>query len=126
MIEGISKENYTIAKKMLDVAVLRHEALASNIANAQTPGYKRNDISVDFESKLSASIKNSDMNALSELKPTIQKDANTPSIRPDGNNVGVDRELVEITKNSVQIDFINNYLSDSIRRIKSAITCKNM
>ena len=38
MIEGLfNQPNYVAAKKLLDVTALRHEALASNIANASTP-----------------------------------------------------------------------------------------
>jgi flagellar basal-body rod protein FlgB len=39
-----SQPNYVGAKKMLDATVLRHEAIASNLANIETPNYKRMDV----------------------------------------------------------------------------------
>ena len=42
MIDQIyDRENYILAKKLLDVSHARHEALSGNLANAETPGYKR-------------------------------------------------------------------------------------
>jgi flagellar basal-body rod protein FlgB len=49
MIEALfSDSNYLAAKRMLDVTVLRHEAIASNLANVETPNYKRLDVSPSF------------------------------------------------------------------------------
>jgi flagellar basal-body rod protein FlgB len=39
-----SQPNYLASKKMLDATVLRQEAITSNIANLETPNYKRLDI----------------------------------------------------------------------------------
>jgi len=45
MIDALFADSYyTAAKKMLDVTALRHEAIASNLANVETPGYKRLDV----------------------------------------------------------------------------------
>jgi len=42
MIDGLfNQTNYVAAKKMLDATALRHEAIASNLANLETPRYKR-------------------------------------------------------------------------------------
>ena len=50
MIENLySANNYILSKKMLDASHIRHEALSNNIANAETPGYKRRDLPVTFE-----------------------------------------------------------------------------
>ena len=53
MLEAIyARESYVALKKTLDAAVLRHQAIASNLANLETPNYKRIDISPDFEARL--------------------------------------------------------------------------
>ena len=55
MIDGLfASANYQGVKKMLDATVLRQEAIASNLANLETPNYKRVDISPGFASQLSA------------------------------------------------------------------------
>ena len=57
MIDALfGDSNYVAAKKMLDVNVLRHEAIASNIANVETPNYKRLDVAPSFESQLSQAV----------------------------------------------------------------------
>ena len=51
MIEALFEStNYQASKKLMDMTVLRQEAIAANLANAQTPGYKRVDVDGDFES----------------------------------------------------------------------------
>ena len=50
MLEAIyARESYSALKKTLDASVLRHQAIASNLANLETPHYKRIDINPDFE-----------------------------------------------------------------------------
>ena len=45
MIDGLfASANYQGVKKMLDATVLRQEAIASNLANIETPNYKRVDV----------------------------------------------------------------------------------
>ena len=43
-----SQENYLISKKLLDATHLRHEALSNNLANVETPGFKRRDLPKNF------------------------------------------------------------------------------
>jgi len=57
MIDALfNQPNYLAAKKMLDVTVLRHEAIASNLANVEVPNYKRLDVSPSFESQLAQAV----------------------------------------------------------------------
>ncbi len=51
MIDALfTDSDYVAAKKMLDVSLLRQEAIASNLANLETPNYKRLDVAPSFES----------------------------------------------------------------------------
>ena len=53
MIEALfNQPNYLAAKKTLDAVVLRQEAIANNIANLETPGYKRVDLTPTFQAQL--------------------------------------------------------------------------
>mgnify|MGYP000960657837 CR=1 FL=1 len=55
MIDPIFQSgNYQLATKLLDASALRQQAIASNIANAETPGYRRLDVSTDFATQLKA------------------------------------------------------------------------
>jgi hypothetical protein len=60
-----NSDNYSAVKKMMDVSALRHAAIASNLANVSTPGYKRVDLSRSFEEQLRSSIKSRDAEGIS-------------------------------------------------------------
>ena len=53
MIEALfNQPNYLAAKKTLDAVALRQEAINNNLANLETPGYKRVDLAPNFEQQL--------------------------------------------------------------------------
>lgn len=127
MIDQVfERENYVIAKKLLDVSHSRHQAIAGNLANVDTPGFKRRDVQADFATQLAKLAKNDDLNGISKLRPTLQTDFKSPSVRADGNNVQMDKELLEMNKNSMQYDFLTYYTANSLKRIKTAITGRTM
>ncbi len=122
MVESIlSSQSYVMAKKLLDASALRQEALASNVANAETPGYKRVDLAPDFDAQLRAAAKDSNVGALRALEPTLTFDKTAASVRPDGNNVSLDKELMQINRNTVEYQFLTQYLSSSLQKLQSAI-----
>ncbi|BET66041.1 flagellar basal body rod protein FlgB [Opitutales bacterium ASA1] len=123
MIDHIlARENYEIAKKLLDAAALRQEAIATNLANLETPGFKRIDLAPDFAQQLARLSGNPGSTSADSLQPKLAEDRLTQSLRPDGNNVSLDRELLEMNRNAVEYEFLTQYASDSIRRLKTAIT----
>jgi len=65
-------DNYTAVKKMMDVSAMRHAAIASNIANVSTPGYKRVDLSKSFEDELKSRIGARDTDAVVAAMPRTQ------------------------------------------------------
>jgi len=115
-------ENYELAKKMLDAAVLRHEALATNLANLETPGFKRIDLAPDFVRELNSLSADSDPEKIGQLEPRLAQDTLTKAVRPDGNNVQLDRELLDMNQNALEYEFLTQYASDSIKRLKTAVT----
>ncbi len=120
--ELMQRENYVLAKKLLDVSHTRQQALASNIANVETPGYKRIDIETNFDAQLRRAADQNDLKAIGDLEVRTVTDLNTPSVRPDGNNVQIDQELLQMQKNLMQYQFLTNYTSNSLSRLKTAIT----
>ncbi|MEC7907224.1 MAG: flagellar basal body rod protein FlgB [Verrucomicrobiota bacterium] len=127
MIDQIyDRENYVLAKKLLDVSHARHEAISGNLANVETPGYKRVDIKTDFAEELKKLAKSNDIESISALRATLETDLNSPSVRPDGNNVQLDSELMKMNKNAMQYEFLTQYTANSLKRIKTAITGRVM
>jgi flagellar basal-body rod protein FlgB len=117
-----ASDNYTAVKKMMDVAAMRHSAIASNLANVSTPGYKRVDISKTFEDELKAPIGSRDSEQITSAVPRTETDSLTPSTRADGNNVQIDRELLALSGNTMNFDALTNFASGSIKQLKMAIT----
>jgi flagellar basal-body rod protein FlgB len=123
MIDPIFQtDNYQLARKLLDAAVLRQEAIASNIANAETPGYRRLDVAPDFAQQLKASMAAGQLPADAGLKPRLVEDLSARSLRPDGNTVEIERELLAMNQNSVQHEFLADIISSNLKQLRVAIT----
>ncbi len=117
-----ASDNYTAVKKMMDVSAMRHAAIASNLANVSTPGYKRVDLSKSFEDELKSRISSRDSQAIATAVPRTETDSLSPATRADGNNVQIDRELLEMSKNTMNFDALTNFASGSLKQLKMAIT----
>jgi len=123
MIEGLfDRENYQMAKVMMDNSLLKHQAIASNIANVETPGYKRVDLDPTFEGRLQDLMKSGDTQALQDFNHRLAVDSDTPAVRPDGNNVKMENELLAMNRNALEYEFLTKYMSKSFGRISTAIT----
>lgn len=115
--------NYQVARTLLDAAVLRQEAIATNIANAETPGYRRLDVSPDFNSRLKSQLATGEFKKGGpELHPSLAEDTSASSVRPDGNTVEIERELFALNRNAVEHEFLSEIVSNSIKQLKMAIT----
>lgn len=97
-----------VLDKAMDASWLRNEAISNNIANADTPGYKRQD--VNFEIQLAKALRHSrykTMDAkvadvkMNRINPIAYTDYASYSYRLDGNNVDPDTEGVYLAKNQV-------------------------
>ena len=88
--------NYiNVLDKAADASWTRNDVLANNIANADTPGYKRN--------------------------ATVYNEQPGLSYRSDGNNVDVSTENVELAKNQIKYYTLMNSISQEFSRMKSAL-----
>lgn len=88
----------------LDACAERNSVIANNVANADTPGFKRSE--VHFEDSLKAVLERSGSDTIEEIErlaTTVTQD-NTPSTRLDGNNVIVDKEMSDLARNTIQYD----------------------
>jgi len=112
---------FGLLENMLDVASLRHKIVANNIANVNTPGYKKLDVS--FEDQLERAIKSSDETNFHKFKPkiTISEDAADGTIRNDGNTVDMEKEVATLLKNTGSYKIYSQLLSKKFDLLKSAI-----
>lgn len=95
-------EGKNIIHKALDATWLRNQVIAQNIANVDTPGYKRS--SVSFEEQLIQSMSKSDFDKsdVDNIDIKIVKDNANLSTRLDGNNVDIDVESAALAENLIR------------------------
>ena len=96
-------------ERYMDVVSFRQKLTASNIANANTPGYKTQD--VNFESELKA---------VSASKPSAV-DAPGLTAKNDGNNVSMDRESRLLAENAIRFSIASALMQSQIRTLRTAI-----
>ena len=92
----------------------RQKLVASNIANADTPGYHTKDI--DFQSELA--------NALDGETPVVVEPQNLVA-KPDGNNVNLDREARLLAENALRFQIATNFARSDIAAVRAAIQSGN-
>ena len=117
---GIDKSS-TLLEKMLDVSSVKHKVIANNIANVNTPGYKKMEVS--FSDQLEKALNESAMNKFDTLQPkiVISKEDTTETARNDGNNVDMDKEVSSLVKNTLTYSIYTQLLAKKYEGIKSAI-----
>lgn len=85
-------------KQAIAGTALRQTAIANNLANADTPGYQRQD--VDFHAALKSAI-GQGSDAVQSARPQVQADPTAP-VRYDGSNIDVDKENAAMAENGLE------------------------
>lgn len=126
MIDALFGDSfYVAAKKMLDVNVMRHEAIASNLANVETPNYKRLDVSPTFESQLKEAVASQDTTQISSLQPQLTVDPTASTGRSDGNTVQLEDEMLKLNQNVVEHSLETQLVGSELGRLRMAVTGKS-
>lgn len=99
-------------------AAARQTALASNVANANTPGYRRQD--VDFQGALRAAMTSGNQTEVEHVAFGATTDGSTP-MQADGNSVDIDVENATLAKNGLQYEALVSVTSARIAILKSAM-----
>jgi flagellar basal-body rod protein FlgB len=125
----------SLMERLLDAKWLRNQVLANNIANADTPGFKRSD--VYFEEYLRQAIKDktdgrnldlkttdprhiAKINSLDNLEPEVIRQDET-TFRNDQNNVDIEKEMVELTKNALSYNLLADQIQRKLKLMQTAI-----
>lgn len=117
-----------VLDKAADAAWLRNEVIANNIANVDTPGYKRQD--VNFEDALNQALKWTHMSdldnqvhnvSMNRLKVSTYTDAVGYAYRVDGNNVDIDTENAELASNQIKYEGIANSILSEFKNIQAVL-----
>lgn len=124
---GSNVYNYVnVLDKAADASWMRNDIITNNLANVNTPNYKRKD--VQFETYLIAQVaggdsldENINQIDLSNLTPTTYVDQASLSYRMDGNNVDIDTETAEFVKNQIRYYTLLDSMTQEFSRIKSVL-----
>jgi flagellar basal-body rod protein FlgB len=104
-------------ERSLSGSSLRQQAIAQNIANVNTPGYRRQD--VDFQTALSQAWDDG-KSKVAGVTPAIEADPSSV-MRADGSSVDIDVEAAQQAKNGLQYEAVSSVMKTRIAILKSAI-----
>ena len=96
-------------ERYMDLLSARQKAVASNIANADTPGYRTQDI--DFQTEFQS--------AMGGAPHLIEPEGLV--VKNDGNNVSLDRESRLLAENALRFQLASNLMRSQFRMVRSAI-----
>lgn len=122
-----------LREKALDAAWIRNEVIAQNIANADTPGYKRS--SVAFENYLDGALDSRGFKGnttdsrhiqlgrsnADRAKIKVSKEYEDLSTRLDGNNVDIESEMASMAENDIRYNTLVQSISGAYQRLRSVI-----
>jgi flagellar basal-body rod protein FlgB len=122
MIEALfNQPNYLTAKKTLDAVALRQEAINNNLANLETPGYKRVDLAPNFEQELAKASASNDSQQIASLSPSLAVDTTATAGSKDGNTVHLEQELMKMNQNAVTHSLETQMVSNMLAKMRLAI-----
>jgi flagellar basal-body rod protein FlgB len=123
MINPTDSPLFSGIEDLLSWTSKRQQALSANIANMDTPGYRSKDYSFDQE------LATIDLAATSSKHIAPLEDTNHSrvyevgtKVKLNGNNVDLEREMTEITKNALQYITLVQYMNQKIKTLRSAIS----
>jgi flagellar basal-body rod protein FlgB len=102
-------------ERALDKGAFRHQLIAGNLANVDTPGYKTRDIRT-FVGELDQAMTGEEV----EFSP-MSHELRGLMERPDGNNVNVDRESLLLAENQLHFQVAVQFLRAEFHRLSLAI-----
>ena len=98
---------------------VRQETIASNIANIETPGYRRLDIR--FEEMLAKALESPGSGEISDIEPEMYQPENTP-VKSNGNDVTLEAEVGNLVKNSLRYTAYTRIMRKKLDQIETAIS----
>lgn len=128
MISSNVYDYINVLGKAADAAWIRNDLIANNIANYDTPGYKRQDI--DFEDALQQALQSADGTSMDQRVANIRKDAldvrsytdhGDFSYRLDENNVDIDTEQVQLAENQIRYQALIDSINKDFANLQSVM-----
>lgn len=128
MIQTNAFDYINVLNRAADAAWQRNEAISNNIANVDTPGYKRQDVA--FESVLQQALGNNRYQSmddkvanvnLSRLRGRAYADYANYSYRLDGNNVDIENENVMLAENQLKYQGLISSINQEFTNLQTVM-----
>ena len=128
MIQTNAFDYINVLDRAADAAWQRNEAISNNIANVDTPGYKRQDVA--FESVLQQALGNNRYESmddkvanvdLSRLRGRAYLDYANYSYRLDGNNVDIENENVMLAENQLKYQGLISSINQEFTNLQAVM-----
>ena len=128
MIQTNAFDHINVLNRAADAAWQRNEAISNNIANVDTPGYKRQDVA--FESVLQQALGNNRYQSmddkvanvnLSRLRGRAYVDYANYSYRLDGNNVDIENENVMLAENQLKYQGLISSINQEFTNLQTVM-----
>jgi flagellar basal-body rod protein FlgB len=104
------------AARYLDLLSMSQRVTASNIANADTPGYRTR--TLDFDSALRAAIEHPSREPV--VEPAVAELGGLP-VKNDGNDVNLDREMRNLSETTIRFGHALLLMRGGLRQLRQAI-----
>ena len=131
------KSSIPLLVKSLDASMLRSRTIANNIANVNTPGYQR--VEVTFEDELRKALDTTKLKGtrtnekhlplgrldLSRLNPKVEKPID-PTLPSGVNNVDIDSEMAKLAENQLLYNFSAKFLKGKYTKLNAAIQARSI
>lgn len=128
---GSDAYNYiNVLNKAAGASWTKNEIIANNLANVDTPDYKRKDL--NFETTLSEALSDTSLHTknmdkkvanlnMSSLNPSIYTEYSTLSYRYDGNNVDIDTEQAYLADNQIKYYTLLDSMNHEFNRLRMVL-----
>jgi len=130
----VNSSTLDIGSRALAAASLRHEVLSNNIANVNTPYFRRSYVRFEDLLKKELGLENDPLMKLvrthdrhlplpfrGKARAAIEQESTT-NMRVDGNNVDIDREMAEVAKNQLYYSVLATQVGGHVRKLKDVIS----
>lgn len=118
-IENLFSGKLSNLQEALDRTTRRHSLLADNLANVNTPGYKRQDI--DFNIVLNSKLNPKGVRQRDMQEKLAQQASDNTSLRLDGNNVDMEREVMAVTETELRYETLTGLTQSYFSELKNVI-----
>lgn len=116
-LDNLIGPTVTNLSKAMDRATERHSALTANLANVNTPGYKRRD--VDFGIVLEGEMKRP--SHLEQWRQASAQRTSSGSIQANGNSVNLEQEVMALAETELRYQMLTDMTASYFRNLKNVI-----